>query len=187
MRTVLALYLIALIGCDGETYSEFKAEREAKQEADRILANRNARLIYGPRGWWGWSYVGESDVQYSSGDSMMVLRKVKSDEHVVMAYLDDEGFSATSFWKAPCTPDTVIETSVVDEYGPIELECDYFHHARGAYATWLTVEVIWPDREKPARWRDDFDGFVVDENFRDWDWSKARQWATLKRASQAEE
>ena len=42
MKIVMTAAIALLVGCDGEAYKEWSAEREAKKEAERRLAGRNA-------------------------------------------------------------------------------------------------------------------------------------------------
>ncbi|MDA9625671.1 hypothetical protein N9S57_02760 [Luminiphilus sp.] len=179
MRILLAIALVALVGCD---YQEWSAERERKAEEQRLMRERNANLSYGPAGHRDWQYLNAGNVQYSAGDSAMVLRKVKSKEHVVMAYIDETGFRARAFWKTDCEEGTEIETSKTYSSGtPKILWCK-----RYGDSTWIMAGTIWPDRDEPKNWAVDFDGFKVDANFEYWDWTKAKQYATLQKAKPAD-
>lgn len=177
MRILLAIALVALVGCD---YEEWSAERERKAEEQRIERERNAKLNYGPVGWLNWQYVNDGDVQYAPWDGSMQLRKVKSEDHVVIAHLDEEGFHASAYWKTDCEEGTEIATSETYSDGsPMMLWCRIRDDS-----TWIETSVIWNNRDKPANWNDDLDGFEVKEDFRDWDWTKAKQYATLQKAKQ---
>ena len=48
MKILMTIVLALLVGCDGEAYKQWSAEREAKKEAKRKLAERKARLSVGP-------------------------------------------------------------------------------------------------------------------------------------------
>lgn len=168
MRILLAIALVALAGCD---YEEWSAARE-----------RNANLSYGPWNVLYWQYLNDGDVQYSAGDSVMFLQKVKSKDHVIAAYLDEDGFNAFAFWKADCEEDTEIETSKSHADGlPKMLRCQ-----RYGDSTWLVKGALWRDRDEPSFWTEDFDGFEVSEDFTLWDWTKAKQYATLQKAKPAD-
>ena len=90
MRILLAIALVALVGCDNEKwsakYDEWSAERE-----------RNAKLNYGPDGWLNWQYVNDGNLQYAPYEGSMYLRRVKSKEHVVEANFDEDGFHARAY------------------------------------------------------------------------------------------
>lgn len=190
MRILLAIALVALVGCD---YQEWSAERERKAEEQRIQLEleaeeqriereRNANLSYGPTGHWGWQYLNGGSVQYAPRNGSMFLRKVESKEHVVSAMLNEDGFQARAFWKTDCEEGTVIETSKTYSSGEVKiLRCE-----RHGDSTWIVAGTIWKTRDEPLNWTVDFDGFKVDANFRDWDWTKAKQYATLQKAKPAD-
>ena len=187
MRILLAIALVALVGCD---YVEWSAERERKAEEQRIERERDAEeqrirrerianLIHGPAGLLMWQYVNDGDVQYAPHNGSMRLRKVKSEDHVVIAHLDEEGFHASAYWKTDCEEGTEIETSKTYSDGSTAmLYCDRWY----GDSTWIEKGVQWSDRDEPLKWTVDYDGFEVSEDFRDWDWTKARQYATLQKA-----
>jgi hypothetical protein len=168
MKILMAMTLALLVGCDGEAYKQWSNWRE-----------RNAALSYGPFGELDWQYLDDGNVQYAPRSGTMFYRKVKSEEHVVIAYFDEEGFGASAFWKVDCSVGTKIETSQTFSGGsPKTLNC-----RRYSGSTWLDIGVHWADSDEPLRWAEDLDGFEVSEDFRDWDWSKAKQYATLQKAS----
>ena len=112
----------------------------------------------------------------------MNLRKVKSEDHVVEAWLDEDGFHAIAYWKVDCEVGSEIETSKTYSDGsPQMLEC--VRHDNG---TWLVLGVLWRDRDEPLSLTRDYDGFEVSEDFREWDWTKAKQYATLQKAKPAD-
>ena len=190
MRILLAIALVALVGCD---YQEWSAERERKAEEQRvelereaeeqrIERERNANLSYGPGGWLNWQYVNDGDVQYAPYEGSMRLRRVKSEDHVVNANLDDEGFRASAYWKTDCEEGTEIETSETFADGsPMMLECQ-----RHGDNTWLRAGTLWETLDEPLKWIQDYDGFEVSEDFTLWDWTKAKQYATLQKAKPAD-
>ena len=179
MRILLAIALAALVGCD---YEEWSAERERKAEEQRIERERNAKLNYGPWGWLDWQYVNGGDVQHVPRNGSMRLRKVKSEGHVVHAWLDEDGFNTYAYWKADCEQGTEIETSETYSDGsPVILRCQ----RHGGY-TWLYKGSLWSDRDEPVWWSRDYDGFKVNEDFSEWDWTKAEQYATLQKAKPAD-
>ena len=184
MKILMTIVLALLVGCDGEAYKQWSAEREAKKEAKRKLAERKARLSVGPGGQGGWQYLNEGDVQYKAGDEYMLLRKVKADDHVVVGSINEGGeFGTAAFWKVDCKEGTQIESSLTyGDYTPVELDCVTF-----GSETWLYVYFFWTTaRDEAPYWAADFDGFAVDEDFSTWDWTKVRQHATLQRAKMPE-
>ena len=53
-------------------------------------------------------------------------------------------------------------------------------------STWIGKGSVWPDRDEPFKWTRDYDGFKVAVDFRQWDWTKAKQYATLQKAKPAD-
>lgn len=112
-------------------------------------------------------------IAYREWGTYIEYTKSLSDDHYVFARLHEDYFSATAFWKAECEYGAEIETSVTFSDGePAKLRCG---------DDIVKIGVRWPSGE-PVKWKDDYDGFVVDVDFREWDWSKARQFNTLQKA-----
>ena len=181
MKILMAMVLAVLVGCDGEAYKEWSEEREAKKEAEHARAERDARLRQ-VTGGHDWQYLNDGDVQYADAGDVLLLRKVKSDDHQVVAYFTEDGIFATqAYWRADCEPGSQIETSGVYADGePVMLEC-----RRVDGETWLFQGSEWPGGGAFAL-NEDFGGFTVDEDFTTWDWTKTRQYATLQRAKMPE-
>lgn len=144
-------------------------------------------LTYGPRGNLSWSFVdNRRDVQYAESQSagLGYLRKVKTLDHVVLGFFPKSGgFSARAYWKAPCIKDSVIKTSQEYSSGEaIPLRCQEW-----GGDTWLYAGVNWSERDSALYWLEDYDGFEVNEDFNQWDWSKAKQYTTLQNAETPEE
>lgn len=188
--TLLAAF--AMTGCD--QLDEWQADRAAKEaralvdaEAARVKdeadakaaakqAKRDAQLTYATN--YRWSYVNDGNVQYRVANNQMYLRQIRSDDHFVRAYMDEKGFHAVAYWKAPCEAGKVIPLSVTFSDGePVPLHCIKLNGL-----TWANVSVMWASSE-PRRWENDYDGFKVNVDFSYWDWSKARQYATLQKAA----
>lgn len=124
MKILLAIALLVLVGCD---YEERSAERE-----------RNAKLTYGPDGWLNWQYITDSDVQYAPYGGTMFLRKVKSEDHVLEAYFDEQGFHASAYWKVDCDEETEIATSrTYSDGSPAILYCE-----RWGDSTWIGKHTV---------------------------------------------
>ena len=190
--TLLAAF--AMTGCD--QLDEWQADRAAKEaralvdaEAARVKdeadakaaakqAKRDAQLTYATN--YRWSYLNDGSVQYRVNNaSQMYLRQIRSDDHIVLAYMDEKGFHAIAYWKAPCEVGKEIPLSITDRDGEaFPLQC-----TRLDGLTWANVGVMWSAGSEPRHWVKDYDGFEVDVNFSYWDWSKARQYATLQKAA----
>jgi hypothetical protein len=113
------------------------------------------------------------------------MRRVHDDKEV-WAYLEwaDEGsmeLMAYAYFPVHCIPGTEIETSVSVSDGIQTLKC-----ATGLHGTNLWVGVSWSDVDTNdlPRWRADFDGFAVNEDFdsKQWDFRPALRSLTLQRA-----
>ena len=113
-------------------------------------------------------------ISYRVWGNYIEYAKSLSDDHYVFARLREDRFSATAFWKADCENGTKVETSVKFSDGePAKLECS------GGDIVKISVQWSLPE---PVRWKRDYDGFAVDVDFREWDWTKARQFNTLLKA-----
>ncbi|MDB2352756.1 hypothetical protein N9V92_06160 [Luminiphilus sp.] len=174
--TLLAAF--AMTGCD--QLDEWKANRAVQAEARAKQAKRDAQLTYATN--YRWSYVNDGTVQYRVDGNQMYLRQIRSDDHFVRAYMDEKGFHAVAYWKTPCEVGKEIPLSITDSKGEaFPLRCTKLE----AF-TWATVGVNWSRGSEPRYWVRDYDGFEVDVNFNNWDWSKARQYATLQKAAASE-
>ena len=172
--TLLAAF--AVTGCD--QLDEWEANRTAQAEARAQQAKRDAQLTYATNSW-RWSYLNDGNVQYHVSDNQMYLRQIRSDDHFVRAHMNEKGFHAAAFWKAPCEVGKEIPLSITDRDGEaFPLQC-----TRLDGLTWANVGVMWSAGSEPRHWVKDYDGFEVDVNFSYWDWSKARQYATLQKAA----
>ena len=157
-----------------------RVKDEADAEAAAKQAKRDAQLTYASD--YQWSYLNDGDLQYRVDGNQMYLRQIRSDDHIVVAYMDEKGAHAYAYWKAPCEEGRVIPLSITDGNGDAhELVC-----VRLDGLTWASVGVMWKLGSEPRHWQRDFDGFEVDVIFQDWDWSKARQYATLQKAAASE-
>ena len=117
-------------------------------------------------------------VEYVETPAIVLYKKVFSDSHRVFAHLSENGFHSFAWWKTDCVEGTEIETSRTFSSGkPMFLRCK----ADG----WLQMRVKWSDGE-PVLWSEDFDGFKVDVDFTEWNFTKARQFMTLQKAKQPE-
>ena len=128
----------------------------------------------------GWVALNDgTGVEYKEASSFILYLKEYSEEHVVYAYVTDEGFHAAARWKVGCEEGTEIETSKTYSTGePMMLRCQ----ADG----WLSMSTLWRDGD-PVFWRNDFDGFEVHTDFTKWNFSKGRQFATLQKAKKVSE
>ena len=175
--TLLAAF--AVTGCD--QLDEWEANRTAQAEARAQQAKRDAQLTYATNSW-RWSYLNDGNVQYHVSNNQMYLRQIRSDDHFVQAYMDQEGFNASAYWKAPCEVGKVIPLSITGGNGDaFTLNCKRL----GGF-TWAYVGVNWSRDSEPQHWVRDFDGFKVNVDFSYWDWSKAKQYATLQKAAASE-
>lgn len=175
--TLLAAF--AMTGCD--QLDEWEANRAVQAEARAKQAKRDARLTYATN--YRWSYVNEGTVQYRVTDhNQMYLRQIRSDDHFVRAYMNENGFHAVAYWKAPCEVGKVISLS--GGYGNGESYLLLCTKLDGF--TWAYMAVMWTSSSEPRHWERDYDGFEVDVNFNYWDWSKAKQYATLQKAAASE-
>lgn len=140
-----------------------------------------ALLSYGDTVSWE-PQSAESDVQWKvTDDGYYWLRTVDADAgHIVIAGVIEGSFIAQSAWFVDCTPGTVITTTQLDESGQnFLLVCD----AVGEQ-TYLRATSFWQEYSlnAPPVWQADYDGFVVNQDFSEWDWEGAKRFITLSRA-----
>ena len=115
-------------------------------------------------------------------DGYYWLRSVdRAAGHIVIAGVIEGSFVAQASWFVDCVPGTVAETSQIDEGGQnFLLVCDQVEGL-----TYLRATSFWQEYSlnAPLTWRADFDGFAVDQDFREWDWERPKRFITLSRAT----
>ena len=134
-------------------------------------------------GMTGWQFlVGDSGIQWKiSEEGHYWLREVDLDARTaITAGVIEGSFVAQAVWFVDCAPGTNIATTVLDDSGQnFLLVCDESDSGSFLRATSFWQEYSLND---PPIWTADFDGFVVDQDFGDWDWEPAKRYITLSRA-----
>jgi hypothetical protein len=158
-------FFIAVIACVG--FAGWKADQTRREHLD--FSDLARQVI--PK----WVELNDgTGVAYRVFSEFVQYSKYFSDDHFVFAYLGTDDFSATAYWKADCEDGTEIETSVKFRDGePAKLKC------WGGDTVMISVA---SKSGNPMKWKRDYDGFAVDVDFREWDWTKARQFNTLLKA-----
>ena len=169
---VIVILLVVAVGLF-LGYEYYKDEAELAYEAEMghgtFFDNVDALLEgEGRTEKWVW-HSKENRVQISTRSPYSVMRKVHLNEepkYIVFAYKDDDYvLSAEVYFLVKCTPDTEIITTKTFSSGAAKtLTCNAEGNA-------LMYGVVWNGEMRALLWREDLDGFSVDEHFYHWDFT----------------
>ena len=173
---ICGVIVIPLLGAVGLFlgYEYYKDEAELAYEAEMghgtFFDNVDALLDdEGRTEKWAW-HSKENRVQISTRSPYSVMRKVHLNEepkYIVFAYKDDDYvLNAEVNFLVKCTPDTEIITTKTFSSGAAKtLTCNSEGNA-------LMYSVVWNGEMRALLWREDLDGFSVDEHFYYWDFTQ---------------
>ncbi|TCO69711.1 hypothetical protein [Chromatocurvus halotolerans] len=171
-----SLILVAVMSLGGLSYLAVKRHHELTYMTKHDWQFQDSWLDGGTQ-WRKATY--DNDLP----DTIILRRVYPDDRKSVYALLNqDQSLFVVAFWHVECVVGTEITTSA--KYGngdPFVLTCD---EDAELGTTYLTTTATFESGYRDAEWRQNFDGFWVNENFGGykWDFSEAVKLRTIQRA-----
>jgi len=140
---------------------------------------KSLELAYGTEHKWEWENENTRiQVRVVEDLGRSVLRRVHiSDGYIIYAYKnDDYTFTTAAIFPVKCEPKTSITTTKKFQDGePKKLHCNEDGDN-------LIHQAQWSATESLSSWKENLDGYKIDESFYSWDFDRLDREITLNKA-----